>query len=144
MTRRSFITEERRKKMKGRKKERKKEMAATHSACWQKFKVNRGVIRSYSTPFRPNIASHKNMLISFSVHHQLFDTVPSTVVLQHVALSVCVCGCTHLILSPWRLRGCGLFLRHARLCVTVHPSLGQLAMTSGGCRGNSLFKVKLY
>lgn len=47
------------------------------------------------------------------------------------------------ILSPWRLRGCVLFLRPARLCVTVHPSLGLLAVTSGGCRGNSLFKVKL-
>lgn len=50
--------------------------------------------------------------------------------------------CSHIILSQLRMRGRAL--RHVCLCVTVHPFLGLLAATSGGCHGNSLFRVKIY
>ncbi len=59
-----------------------------------------------------------------------------------MCVCVCVCVRSHSVLSPRRLRGHALALRHTRLCVSIHPSCRLLATTPGGHRGSSLLTGK--
>lgn len=59
-----------------------------------------------------------------------------------VCVCLTVCVCSHSVLSPRRLRGHALSLRHTRLCVSIHPPRRLLAATPGGRRGDSLLRGK--